>query len=154
MIIIALDIRPVPKARPRFSKFGHTFTSQKTKDFESMLKAKARATMIEHKLKPLEGPIFATMVFGFACPKSASKKRRAELLAGCHTSKPDLDNLVKTIDAFNDIVWRDDSQIMSISASKCYAENDFVLFSFQTLEEFDEHANDGIRDHLTSTVCH
>ncbi|HHK41746.1 MAG TPA: RusA family crossover junction endodeoxyribonuclease, partial [Planctomycetaceae bacterium] len=39
-----------------------------------------------------------------------------------HTSRPDLDNLVKsTKDALNGLAWRDDSQVVELSAGKCYA---------------------------------
>lgn len=154
MIVLQLDVKPVPKGRPRFTKSGHAFTPQRTKDFEQTLKVQATELMIEHKLAPIEGAIFATMVFGFACPKSASKKRRAELLAGYHTSRPDLDNLMKMIDAFNGIIWKDDSQIMSMTASKCYAEEDFVLFVFHTEEDFDEETDFSDPDFIRSLVRH
>jgi len=143
MIVLALDVKPIPKSRPRITKYGHAYTPKRTKDFEGFLRFEAIAMMLEKKLKPIEGPIFATMVFGFACPKSASKKKREELLAGSHTGRPDLDNLTKTIDAFNGIIWKDDSQIVSMTASKCYSEKDFVLYAFDTAEEMDEGSNDG-----------
>lgn len=154
MIVMSFDVRPVPKSRPRITKSGQAFTPKKTKEFEDFLRSEATAMMIEERLAPLEGAIFATMVFGFACPKSASKKKRDELLAGHHTSRPDLDNLTKTIDAFNGVIWKDDSQIMSITASKCYAENDFILFVFHTAEELDGTEINSDPDYLASLIRH
>lgn len=154
MIVLSLDIRPIPKARPRFTKHGKTFTPTRTKTFEDRLRAEATAVMIEQQLAPLEGAIFASMIFGFACPKSASKKQRDKLLNGHHTSRPDLDNLMKTIDAFNGIIWKDDSQIMSMTASKCYAESDFVLFCFHTEEDLDEEPDFSNPDSIRSFVRH
>ena len=154
MIVMAFDVRPVPKARARITKSGQAYTPKRTKEFEGFLKFQAIAMMLEKKLNPIEGPIFATMVFGFACPKSASKKKREELLAGNHTGRPDLDNLTKTIDAFNGIIWKDDSQIVSLTASKCYSENDFVLYAFYTEEETDEGSSYSSPDYLKSLGLH
>ena len=154
MIVMSFDVRPVPKSRPRITKTGQAYTPKRTKEFEDFLRSEATAMMIEEELAPLEGPIFATMIFGFACPKSASKKKREELLAGYHTVRPDLDNLTKTIDAFNGVIWKDDSQIMSITEQKCYSENDFILFVFHTAEEVDATEIYSDPDHLRSLVRH
>ena len=37
--------------------------------------------------------------------------------------KPDLDNLVKTIDALNTIAFHDDSQFVDVKANKWYSEH-------------------------------
>lgn len=40
------------------------------------------------------------------------------------TARPDIDNLVKAVtDALNGILWKDDSQIVSLSAEKRYGES-------------------------------
>ena len=37
------------------------------------------------------------------------------------TNRPDADNIVKTLDAFNKIVWRDDAQIVDLEVHKYYS---------------------------------
>ena len=52
-------------------------------------------------------------------PKSWSKKKKLLKLGTPHTSKPDLDNLIKNIlDRGNNILWEDDKNISYITASK------------------------------------
>jgi Holliday junction resolvase RusA-like endonuclease len=69
-----------------------------------------------------EGPELAGAVvhmrFGFAPPKSWSKKRVAQMLGVPHRQKPDIDNLVKGV---LDALFVDDSGVHRISASKFWA---------------------------------
>ena len=74
---------------------------------------------------PLEGPLSASMVVQLPVPASWSRKKRADALAGIirPTSKPDADNYAKAaLDAFNQIVFVDDSQVVDLSVRKIYAE--------------------------------
>jgi Holliday junction resolvase RusA-like endonuclease len=57
-------------------------------------------------------------------PQSHNKKRREACLSGVEKpiKKPDIDNLAKSVlDGMNGIVWRDDSQIVSLHVTKVYA---------------------------------
>jgi Holliday junction resolvase RusA-like endonuclease len=56
--------------------------------------------------------------------KSASKKARAAMLSGAihPTKKPDLDNVIKILDALNGVAFTDDALIVSITACKVYAD--------------------------------
>ncbi|MBO8442602.1 MAG: RusA family crossover junction endodeoxyribonuclease [Spirochaetes bacterium] len=66
-----------------------------------------------------------TIVIRKACPKSFSKKKRKAALAGelRPTTKPDLDNVAKTIlDALNGVAWKDDSEITTLAITKRYSE--------------------------------
>ncbi len=57
--------------------------------------------------------------FVFIKPKSTPKKWRH------NTKRPDLDKLVRAaLDAITDVLIPDDSQVVRISASKCYGECD------------------------------
>ena len=59
----------------------------------------------------------------FPIPKSESKKRKADMLAGkiLHTKKIDCDNLCKTVlDALNGIAYDDDKQVCRLYAEKRY----------------------------------
>jgi Holliday junction resolvase RusA-like endonuclease len=62
-------------------------------------------------------------------PKSWSKKKKAVMWGKPHTSKPDIDNLVKAIlDALNGVAFNDDSQIWEIQSSKIWTDEPYVYF--------------------------
>jgi Holliday junction resolvase RusA-like endonuclease len=63
------------------------------------------------------------MRFGFAPPKSWSKKRVAQMLGVPHRQKPDIDNLVKGV---LDALFVDDSGVHRISATKLWAAEPHV----------------------------
>jgi len=69
-------------------------------------------------------------------PKSYSKRKAKEALRGPHTKKPDLSNLIKfTEDAFNGMVWKDDSIIAEIEARKFYSETPKTVFKIENIAE-------------------
>jgi Holliday junction resolvase RusA-like endonuclease len=58
-------------------------------------------------------------------PQSATKKRRAEMLAGVDmpTKKPDLSNVLKAVeDGLNGIAYKDDAQIVSLIVDKFWSD--------------------------------
>ncbi len=74
---------------------------------------------------PMDGPIHmdATLVFGV--PVSWPKKKREKALSGeiLPTVKPDISNWMKMIeDAFNEVVFVDDKDIVSSTQRKVYGE--------------------------------
>ena len=117
---------PTPKGRPRFStrgKFPVAYTPEKTKAYEFEVGMMALAAM--GGTKPLEGALEAFIYITYAVPESYSKKRLEACLSGSekHTKKPDLDNVIKSvIDGMDKIVFDNDSQIISIHATKVYGE--------------------------------
>jgi Holliday junction resolvase RusA-like endonuclease len=117
---------PVAKGRPRFStrgKFPVAYTPEKTKTYETEVGMMAKAAM--GASEALEGALEAFIYVTFPVPASYSKKRTEACLSDIekHTKKPDLDNVVKLIfDGMNGIVFKDDSQITSIHATKVYGE--------------------------------
>ena len=117
---------PVGKGRPRAARRGAgvvMFTPGKTADYESLVAATAGNAMRAHQL--LDGPLNAVLEMRFPVPASWSKAKRARALAGVewHTSKPDADNVAKAIlDACNGVVFRDDSQIVILIATKAFSE--------------------------------
>lgn len=120
-----VDLDPVPKGRPKFSKIGgfvRTYTPKKTSDYEAQVKAIAQSAMTR---EPLETPLAAFLYFRLPIPKSYPKKRIAACLAGSEkpTKKPDLDNLAKSVlDALNGVIYLDDSQIVSLHMTKVYSQ--------------------------------
>lgn len=73
---------------------------------------------------PLEGPILLRLVFILPRPGRLRWKSRP-MPRVRHTAKPDIDNLAKSVkDALSGRVWRDDSQVCGLVASKWYAAGD------------------------------
>ena len=113
---------PVPKGRPRFGR-GRVFTPKKTRAYEDTIRLEA--TLAMKGRKPMTGPVKLFLTAWLPIPKSWSATKRRDVYAGRirHTSKPDLDNLIKMVDSLNGIVVQDDSQIVGIEACKFYAED-------------------------------
>lgn len=121
-IVIRLAGEPQGKGRPRFARAtGRAFTPAATRSYESALRLAAQDAMGEHP--PLEGPLFVTLTASMPIPASWSKKKQAAALAGgiWPETKPDADNLLKTIDALNEVVWRDDKQAVVATVVKIYS---------------------------------
>ena len=123
---------PVGKGRPRAARRGTgvvMFTPEKTADYEALVAATAAAALAGAMRigtsQLLDGPLAAMLEMQFPVPSSWSKAKRARALAGVewHTSKPDADNVAKAIlDACNGVVFRDDSQIVMLTATKEFSE--------------------------------
>ena len=118
----------IPKAQPRVKAFvrgGHAgvYTPDSAESWKQAVRQQAVANAPESLVAH---PIRVELDFFLPRPK-AHYKRDGSLKADqsiWHTSKPDLDNLIKAVtDAITDTqkVWLDDSQICEISATKTYA---------------------------------
>ena len=121
-ITILIPGAPIAKKRPRFFRRGNFVGTYNCQDTEE---GKWKWEMLRQKgdLPTIETAIHLTCRFFMPIPASISKKKRAEY-EGCavpHTKKPDLDNLVKFVkDCANAVLWRDDSQVTTLTASKAY----------------------------------
>lgn len=76
-------------------------------------------------LEPLQCAIRCDIWAFYGIPKSASKKKRAAMLADeiLPTKKPDRDNIAKVVgDALNGYAWHDDAFIASGVIEKRYSE--------------------------------
>lgn len=118
------------KGRPRFrnmGKFVKTYTDEKTVNYENLVKL----SFINSGCEPyLNGePLECEINIYKSIPKSVSKKKQQEMLLGKirPTTKPDLDNCIKSIlDGLNKVAFKDDSQIVHIQCSKHYSNNPYV----------------------------
>ena len=63
---------------------------------------------------PLESALRVRVAAYFGIPASWSAKKRLAAITGATrpAKKPDLDNVVKMLDALNEVVWRDDAQVV------------------------------------------
>jgi Holliday junction resolvase RusA-like endonuclease len=120
MIFIELSGKPTAKARARVykrknNKYG-SYTPKKTKAYSNDLAGAAIDAMKGKKM--LEGALVVNISCYMPIPKTLRKKVKA---GDPHIKKPDLDNIIKQLDALNGIVYKDDSQLCFISAWKMYA---------------------------------
>lgn len=111
---------PTPKGRPRFTGKGRAYTPAKTRTAEAAILAAYRAAVGSRS--PHTGPVEVHLEAVFTPPPSWPKWRREAALAGAlaHTTKPDLDNLLKLVDGLNGYAWLDDSQIFRATPEKRY----------------------------------
>ena len=116
---------PVAKGRPKFRRIGNfvsAYTPKKTIDAEKEIAEVAKKAMNGHP--PLETALTVCIYFRMPIPASYSKKKRQDCIDGIerHTKKIDLDNATKLVlDSLNGIVYKDDSQIVSLHMTKVYA---------------------------------
>jgi Holliday junction resolvase RusA-like endonuclease len=121
--IIELAGNPMGKGRPRFSRAsGRAYTPEKTRNFETNLRLAAQDVMAGRA--PIEGAVSVRVEAYFPVPQSWSVKKRSAALLGVTrpTSRPDWENIAKMLDAFNEIVWRDDAQVVEGFIAKYYSD--------------------------------
>jgi Holliday junction resolvase RusA-like endonuclease len=115
------------------------YTPPKTAEYELLVaKCGGFAMQAQCYADPFKGNIGIEILVILPVPNSWSKKKRAEALIGDikPVSKPDLDNIIKSIgDGLNGIVWEDDSQICVISARKQYGEEPLVNIKIESEEQ-------------------
>lgn len=123
MITITLQGSPKGKGRPRVTRSGVVYTPKETVEYEGRLRSQAIDAMSNRP--PLEGPLVVTVDAFFPIARSWTKAEKAAALNGSkhHTGTPDLDNIAKTLDALNGVVWADDRQIVQLTAMKRYGDH-------------------------------
>jgi len=117
--LIRINQNPLSQGRPRVTRW---VTYDPNKDKKTWIKHQISEQFAER----LSCPISVELEFFMPIPKSASKKKQKEMSDQkiIHTKKPDIDNLIKTyLDCMNDLVYKDDSQIYSLSAYKYYSND-------------------------------
>jgi Holliday junction resolvase RusA-like endonuclease len=115
---------PIGKGRPKFARRGNfvsTYTPTKTRDYETVIKEAAKKAMGSNEL--LETPVTVAIYITVPIPQSYSKKRTEACLKDIERpiKKPDIDNIAKCfLDAMNDIVYKDDTQVLTLHVTKVY----------------------------------
>jgi Holliday junction resolvase RusA-like endonuclease len=123
-IVFIVPGTPVGKGRPKFARRGNfvtTYTPEKTATYENLVKVKAEEAMQGRDM--IVGPVAVEISLFVTPPASWSQKKRNAAFAGeiYPTSKPDIDNVIKGLfDACNEIVWKDDKQIVDLLVRKAY----------------------------------
>ncbi|PTI48427.1 RusA family crossover junction endodeoxyribonuclease [Staphylococcus succinus] len=115
---------PMGSPRPRFrsvGKYVHTYMPDKYMNHKDFIKEQLPKLMIDE-------PIKLTIEFHFPLLKSWSKKKHVAMVGKYKRTKPDIDNLIKTVlDAANGHLWNDDNQIVEIRSFKKYAEEPKII---------------------------
>lgn len=115
------------KARPRFTRNGHTYTPESTRSYEHLIKTYAQIAM-EGRL-PVESAVEVKITATFEPAKSARKSDRLEMVSKALPvlKKPDADNIIKAVlDAMNNTVFVDDTQVSGVSCRKVYGESEGI----------------------------
>lgn len=119
---------PKGKARARTvrGRGGHTFsyTPEGTVLYENLIKT-SYLQQPNNTIFDDGQPLKVVVQAFYDIPKSYSKKKRKQMLAGeiRPTKKPDIDNIAKCIlDALNKVAYRDDTQVIELVMKKAYAE--------------------------------
>lgn len=127
-VIIVVAGKVVPKGRPRV--FVHKATGRaiattppETRRYEDLIRAEAGRVMARRP--QLDGALRVTIRVYVQPPQAIAKHKikgpSAEAGVIRPLTKPDVDNYAKCMDALNGIVWRDDSQVVSLSIEKFYS---------------------------------
>lgn len=79
------------------------------------------------------GPVRVDLDFVFARPKSVSIAKRKHM-----TTAPDLDKLTRScLDPLTGVIWRDDAQVIELTARKRYGASDEPSRADLTITELD-----------------
>ena len=123
------------QGRPRFSSFtgkdGKTYTHAydpvKSKNYKSFIKVMAIDAMDKQHWKYTDLPLEVEIFVYQTVPKSKTKKFKEAVERGQErpTTKPDVDNVAKTVlDALSGVIYKDDKQIVSLTVKKYYTVNE------------------------------
>ena len=108
------------KGRPRMNiRTGRIYTPGDTHKYEKLVRESyGDNPCFENQF------INIKILFKFEVPKSYSKKKRDEALAGnLRPTKGDIDNYIKSVlDGLNKVAFLDDRYICNITAEKMFAE--------------------------------
>ncbi len=112
-------VRSLPIAKPRQSRRDRFDPSRSVQFYHAwadLVRLAARQAYLEPGLQPsYEGAIALACVFTFPVPARWNKAKTAAALDGriYHTSKPDLDNLIKGLkDPLSGVLWPDDRAVV------------------------------------------
>ena len=132
---LIFEIEPVAQARPRAVRMGRgvrMYDPKKTADFKNQLRLLALAKHVV----PIQEALSVEIWFYRQIQTSISKKEHLRRTTG-HvrpTVKPDTDNYIKsTLDALNGILWRDDAQIVDLTAHKFYSDHPLIEMKVEVL---------------------
>lgn len=120
---ITFVIEGTPKAQKRH-RFGRGYIYDPSKKEKQDIRALVGAI----NLNKTEDAVTIAITFYMPRPKKHYRTGKyagilKETAPDLHTSKPDLDNMIKFyMDALNGLAWKDDAQVVGIMTNKIYDE--------------------------------
>lgn len=122
---------PIGSPRPRFrnaGRFVQTYMPTSYTKHKAYIQEQMPKLLTDKNLK-------VSLYFYFEPPKSWSKKRKLIAIGTYKRTKPDVDNLIKTVlDAANNHVWQDDNQVVHIDSYKMYAEESKIVMFIKEVD--------------------
>ena len=138
-LVVALDGPVVGKGRPRVSTangFARLYPDGKTVKYEGQLRLAAMQQMAGRG--PTIQPVRALVTVHLQIMPSWTQREQAAARLGhiypIKRNSGDADNYLKILDAFNGIVWVDDSQIVEALVRKVYADQPSLRIEISTME--------------------
>ena len=125
MIVINVPLKPMAKQSVKFSSKSNAFYKKKDiKSYENALYMLAVRAMRGRDV--ITGAVRFNARFYFNRPKNCKREYP--------TVKPDDDNLCKVRDAFNGVVWSDDSQVVESHLYKLYTDGSpYTIFEIEAI---------------------
>lgn len=120
--------RPVPMSRPRLSK-GRVYLPDKDVRAKANIRAAISAIWgIDRYAIYKDLPLYVSCDFVY-CGKP-------ERLGAPYRSRPDVDNLLKTVlDALTGVIYDDDSQVVCVTGRKLYGAEDMTKIRVEWLTD-------------------
>lgn len=124
MLIFEIHSKPKPQKQTQFG-------NRRFYDPSKQSKREIQWQIRPHAPKePLKGPLSVQITFYMPIPKETTKALRAQMLNGLALpyKRPDIDNMAYLVtNAMNDIIYKDDSQIVDLILHKRYAETPKIV---------------------------
>lgn len=114
------------KGRPRFTRYGHTYTDEKTVAYEKVIKNAYLRLSRYVSLKSIRISIYVC----FAPNKSDTKRNRSIKLNNekAPNKKPDIDNVIKVVlDALNEVAYKDDTQVNEVHVERHFNSEEKLI---------------------------
>jgi Holliday junction resolvase RusA-like endonuclease len=132
MIKLFIPIKPMGAVRTTQKQ---KFVDERAKKYHTYKQHIALLTRQQIRT-PSAKPIMADVTFYMPIPTSWSGVKKEQHDGAMHTSKPDIDNLIKGLfDSFNKIAWKDDNQVYEVHSIKKYSFNPGIGVEIWELDE-------------------
>ena len=124
---ITIEGVPPKKDRPRFvSGMKSPVSTTNTKKGEQRVKL-AFCLQLGYYIEPISTACKVVINAYYTPPKSWSKKKQREAIGKYKITKPDTDNVIKSIlDGLNELAYKDDNLVAVVECCKRYAERDYT----------------------------